>query len=297
MAVVLRKPPDGELWRAAHAGEDIHEMDGVAFENLISVALRRYGYEVEMTEHFDRGADMVATRDGRRTAIQVKRASRSVSEAAIEQAVRGRRAYDCVAALVITNSVFTPGARRLAERRGVVLWDHEDLANLLHATGIAPLTSATAPQCPRCQMAMDYAWHPRPSWRCAACGDCLPYRRWVLQVTPPSREDAASLPILPAPPPPPPPPPVRPPAGPAGAGRLAELKHGLALAALVLGWMSVVGAGAAVLGYQSPTQSSRHFAMVFLLALVAIPTVVGTRSLQRARRRWRGIDRRHPATR
>jgi hypothetical protein len=293
MSVVLRKPPDGDLWRAAHAGEDIHEMDGVAFEDLISVALRRYGYDVEMTERYDKGADIVATRDGRRTSIQVKRSSWSVSEAAVDQAIRGKAAYGCAGAMVISNSVFTPGARRLAERRGVVLWDHEDLANLLHATGIAPRTSASAPQCSTCDATMDYAWRPRPSWRCAGCRAVLPYRRWVLQVTAPSCEDVAPLPSR-APPPPPPP---RLPAAATRRDWFVELKHRVALAALAFGWMCVVAAGVVMLRFQSPTQSTQRLAVVFVVALVVIPSIAGIRSVRRARRYLRGVHRTHPATR
>ncbi len=293
MSAVLRKPPDADLWRAAHAGEDIHEMDGVAFESLISVALREYGYDVDLTERYDRGADIVATRDGRRTSIQVKRASQSVTEAAVDQAVRGRSAYECTHAMVITNSLYTPAARRHAEELGVVLWDHEDLANLLHATGIAPLTSASAPRCSSCAVAMEYTWRPRPSWRCAGCGVQAPYRRWALRVTARSCNEGSPLPLVPPSPPPQP----RPAAAPAQSGPLTELKLGAALAALVFGWMCVVAAGIAVLEYGSPSQSTQRGAVLFLLALLAIPTVAGTRRLFRARRRIRGVQRTRPATR
>jgi hypothetical protein len=287
MPAVLRKPPDAELWRTAHAGEDVHEMDGVAFENLVSVALSAYGYHVEMTEHFDRGADIVATRNGRRTSIQVKRASRSVSETAIAQAVRGMAAYDCAAAMVITNSVFTPEARRQAEGQGVVLWDHEDLANLLHTTGIAPLTSACAPRCSRCQTTMTYAPWPRSSWRCDGCRLSAPYRRWALRVTAPSREAPTFVPPDATVPPPPPPSPQLP-SAPASARWQTELKHGLALAAVAFGWMCVLGTALAMLTNQTPTQSTqRAVASALVLALLGIPTLAGTRSLRAARRRLR----------
>jgi hypothetical protein len=292
MSVVLRKPPDADLWRAAHAGEDVHEMDGVAFESLISVALREYGYEVDLTERYDRGADIVATRDGRRTSIQVKRASQSVAEDAVVQAVRGMSAYECTHAMVITNSLFTPGARRHAEELGVVLWDHEDLANLLHATGIAPLTSASAPRCSSCATVMEYTWRPRPSWRCAGCDVHAPYRRWALRVTARAYNEGSPLPLVP-----PSPPERRSAPAPAKGGWLVELKHGTALAALVFGWMCVVAAGVAMLEYGSPTQSTQRGAVLFLLALLAIPTAAGTRKLYRARQRLRGVQRTRPAMR
>ena len=76
------------------------------------------------------------------------------------------------------------------------------------------------------------------------------------------------------------------------------MKLGVALAAVVLGWMCVVAAGLAVVGNQAsthPTQRVAPFAL--LVALIGIPTVAGTRSLRRARRRLRGVRRAQPATR
>lgn len=48
MALVLHTPPDPSLWPADHAGEDVHAMDGVVFEDLLAVALERCGYGVEL---------------------------------------------------------------------------------------------------------------------------------------------------------------------------------------------------------------------------------------------------------
>ncbi len=201
-------------------------MDGDAFEALIAVALLKFGYDyVELTEHYDRGADLVATRSGRRTSIQVKRWDDRVDETAVTQAFKGAVAYGCSDAMVITNSIFKPEARRLAEAHDVTLLDHEDLANLLHTTAIAPRRKATAPTCPTCRVALTYHSKPGAFWGCANYPDCrqtVQYHKWTLRVaapslaanpTVPSRSVAATsralppafppppAPVLPAPPP------------------------------------------------------------------------------------------------
>ena len=173
-----------------------------------------------------------------------------------------------------------------------MLWDHEDLANLLHATGIAPLTAASAPQCSLCTEVMAYTRFPRPAWRCAGCGVHAPYRRWALRVTARSHDEGSPLPLVP-----PPSRAARPAAPQPKPARLVEFKHGVALAALVFGWMCVVAAGVAMLEYGSPTQSTQRGAALFLVAVCAIPLLGGTRRLRTARRRLRGVHRTRPAMR
>jgi hypothetical protein len=186
VAVVLRKPPDSILWLSAHAGEDVDEMSGGAFEDLIAVALREYGYEdIQLAKYDEGGADLVARRSGRPISIHVQRREGRVDEAAVVQALKGKVAYGCSGAMVIASSVFTHEARRFAKLRGVTLWDHDDLANMLHSTGIASRTRTTVPNCPTCRVPMTLLWQLRPTWGCSnerPCADRVKYRKWVLTV-------------------------------------------------------------------------------------------------------------------
>jgi hypothetical protein len=48
-------------------------MDGLEFEECVKELLELVGFRnVEMTPRFDKGADLIATRDGERTAVQDK---------------------------------------------------------------------------------------------------------------------------------------------------------------------------------------------------------------------------------
>jgi hypothetical protein len=187
MVVALRKPPDPALWLSAHAGEDIHEMDGVDFEDLLAVAFQRRGNLVELTEHYDRGADIVVTVGPERWSVQAKRWDQWVDRSAIDQAITGIPAYGCTAALVVTNALFAPDAIAYACTHNVALWDQKDLANLLVETGVGEVSRAKAPTCPRCHIPMDFkkghgAFWGCPNYRTTGCRETAKYHHVNLKV-------------------------------------------------------------------------------------------------------------------
>jgi hypothetical protein len=197
VAAVLRNPSDPNLWQSVHAGEDVDEMSLVTFEDLIAVALREYGYEnIQLTKHHDNGADLMASRNARRISIFVKRCEGRVDETAVVQALQGKVAHGCAGAMVIASSVFTHEARRVAKLRGVTLWDQDDVANLLHSTGIASRTRTTVPNCATCGTPMTLLWQLRPSWGCSnnrPCAGRVKYRKWVLKVSAHPPAEAVSV--------------------------------------------------------------------------------------------------------
>ncbi len=106
-------------------------MDGIEFETYIANILKNQGYtSIKLTEKFDYGVDIIAVKDGIRWGIQVKRYSGLVKADAIRQVVTGLRVYDCDRAMVITNSVFSRVAVRLANSNKCVLIDRSGLANM-----------------------------------------------------------------------------------------------------------------------------------------------------------------------
>jgi len=106
---------------------EIDTLEGRAFERLLGDLFRRLGHEAELTPFFDHGADIIVFRDGERVAVQAKRASKSVSQDAVQAVVASKPVYDCSGAMVITNSRFTSRARQLAKANGVELWDRRRL--------------------------------------------------------------------------------------------------------------------------------------------------------------------------
>jgi HJR/Mrr/RecB family endonuclease len=127
-------PPDPRL--AA-----IDRMDGSEFEQAIADLFQLQGYEVERIRGFDKGADLVATMGGERTAVQAKRYSTAVGINAIRQLLDGRTRYECSLALAVTNSFFTDQAIECAEVHGIELWNRHKLSEFLE--GDAPVIDVT----------------------------------------------------------------------------------------------------------------------------------------------------------
>ncbi len=66
----------------------------------------------------DQGADLIVSKHAHRVAIQVKGYFSSVSNSAVQEAHTAKDYYHCDASVVITNSLFTSGAKDLASRVG-----------------------------------------------------------------------------------------------------------------------------------------------------------------------------------
>ena len=110
---------------------DIDTMDGLAFEKYVANLLEQQGYSnISLTEQYDYGVDIIATRDGICWGIQVKRYSGLVKAEAVRQVVTGLRVYGCDRAMVITNSFFSRVAVQLADSNDCVLVDRSGLAGM-----------------------------------------------------------------------------------------------------------------------------------------------------------------------
>jgi restriction system protein len=106
-------------------------MDGLKFERYIADILKAKGYtNIEFTEKYDYGVDIIAVKNGIRWGIQVKRYSGLVKADAVRQVVTGLRQYSCDRAMVITNSVFSRVAIQLADSNDCVLVDRGELARM-----------------------------------------------------------------------------------------------------------------------------------------------------------------------
>lgn len=109
----------------------VDAMDGLDFEKYVANLLKQQGYSnVSLTEQYDYGVDIIATKDGICWGIQVKRYSGLVKAEAVRQVVTGLRVYGCDRAMVITNSVFSRVAVQLADSNDCVLVDRSGLASM-----------------------------------------------------------------------------------------------------------------------------------------------------------------------
>ena len=105
----------------------VDTMTGLEFEKYVAKYLRKQGYKTKLTEKYDLGIDIVATKDGVRYGVQVKRRKGVVGANAVRQAVSALNLYNCDRAMVITNSYYSKSAIILAESNDCILFDRANL--------------------------------------------------------------------------------------------------------------------------------------------------------------------------
>lgn len=111
---------------------DIDGMSGLQFERKVAQLLRKRGYQhIRLTERYDYGIDIIASKDGIKWGIQVKRHSGLVKASAVRQAVTALNIYSCDRAMVITNCRYSRIATRLALSNDCKLIDRKTLATWL----------------------------------------------------------------------------------------------------------------------------------------------------------------------
>lgn len=112
----------------------IDAMTGLEFEEFTAQLLLKLGYtNVKVTRASgDQGIDVLAQKDGIRYAVQCKNYSHKLGNTPVQEAFAGKSFYGCDVAVVLTNSTFTDGAFALAESTGVLLWDRNTLADMIH---------------------------------------------------------------------------------------------------------------------------------------------------------------------
>lgn len=110
-------------------GQDFSKLTGVDFEVYVARLLREAAFEdvAGTSTTGDQGADLIAKRNGKTIAIQVKGYAGTVGNEAVQEIVAALRFYKADEAWVITNSSFTPSARSLAQANDVRLIDGRDL--------------------------------------------------------------------------------------------------------------------------------------------------------------------------
>lgn len=114
---------------------EIDLMGGTAFEQRLAVLFRDLGYRAEIVGSAggDYGADLVVTKNGRRSVIQAKCWRKNVGIKAVQEAIGAKAYYDAHGAMVVTNRHFSSQARALAKKAGVSLCDRDQLVRMLRS--------------------------------------------------------------------------------------------------------------------------------------------------------------------
>jgi restriction system protein len=116
-------------------GSDIDLMTGTDFEAFLGRLYTEMGFAVTFTrDGADQGADLIVTApNGERVALQAKRYSQTVGNAAVQEAIAGRVFYHCSRCIVVTTATFSRAAAALARADGSVqLVDRPALDQLRH---------------------------------------------------------------------------------------------------------------------------------------------------------------------
>ncbi len=114
-------------------GGDLDDvLTGHDYEHYVASIMSGFGWVAKVTKGSgDHGADVIAERSGVRIAVQCKYYSSPVGNKSVQEAYSAKGFYDCNHACVITNSSFTPSARKAAAKLGVSLLHHEDIGGYL----------------------------------------------------------------------------------------------------------------------------------------------------------------------
>ena len=106
-------------------------MTGIEYEHFCAEQLRSHGWETNISQASnDQGADIIAQKGNVTAAVQCKKYSSPVGNKAVQEAHASISFYDAQYGVVVTNSSFTPSAKRLAKSTGVILLHHSELNDL-----------------------------------------------------------------------------------------------------------------------------------------------------------------------
>lgn len=166
-----------EVSRAWFDQAQIRGMDGAQFELWVAEAMSRQGWVVEVTPTSgDYGADLVATKGGQRTAVQVKRYDKQVGISAVQQVMGGAVHWNCTGKMVVTSaSDFTPAAKKLANATGTRLVTGREVERWRHTRRVS--ADATPKVGPNRARAQD-EWRPTLTQRIEA--DARSSKFWKL---------------------------------------------------------------------------------------------------------------------
>jgi hypothetical protein len=123
------------LLGAPDALEQVDALHWHEFEQLVQQLLESRGFECRYVGgKRDHGADIIASKKESSYAVQVKHHAdgrRWTGERAVQAVVTAVPLYKCARGVVVTNSTFAPGVKRVAKVHRVILHDRDWLAGEL----------------------------------------------------------------------------------------------------------------------------------------------------------------------
>lgn len=132
-AVVSSRPSGSAILWSRFANLD--GMTGREFELFMADIFRAAGYKSEVVgSSGDQGVDILLEGRDRRIAVQCKKYAKPVGNKAIQEVFAGAKYHGADEAWVVASNGYTRGARQLAERVGVILFDRDGISELIRQT-------------------------------------------------------------------------------------------------------------------------------------------------------------------
>ena len=124
-----------EIIRTGRKKKSLSHLKGINFEEYLAELFEKKGFMVRKTPpSYDFGADLIITKFGENTAVQIKFKKQAVGITAIQEVHGARDYYYTQRAMVISLGGFSSSAIKMANRLGVELWNRtkllEQIANL-----------------------------------------------------------------------------------------------------------------------------------------------------------------------
>ena len=134
----IKAPNEDDISPVIRKNTNIDKMEGHEFEEYCANLLECNGFiNVIVTQGSgDHGIDILAEKDDVSYAIQCKCYSSNIGNAAIQQALAGKKYYKRDIAVVLTNQYFTSQAKDEAKVFGVKLWDRDKLNDLIEKSNL-----------------------------------------------------------------------------------------------------------------------------------------------------------------
>ena len=124
----LSKRAETELYEER---PDTKNMDGQTYEVFVAELLTKRNFEVQLTKTTgDQGVDIIAKKNGITFAIQCKRYSHKVGNAAVQEVISGMKFYKTNFGAVVTNSQYSKSAIELANVSNIMLLHDTELNKL-----------------------------------------------------------------------------------------------------------------------------------------------------------------------
>ena len=113
--------------------EKLDALDGMSFEDLVLRLYTAMGYECEKTPKPEHGADVIATKENERLAIQCKHSNNGKprDKEAVRQLISEADYWIPTTKIAVTNTVFDKGAKELSRISSIELLEREKLLELI----------------------------------------------------------------------------------------------------------------------------------------------------------------------